>query len=94
MRCAQITREFIQRVMADKDTTRRVEDTVIGVKFLDRCASARSKPLTAEWGAPVRLRIPTKLGFESAKSIAAASVTNTYPGGYWEDQGYNWFSGS
>jgi DMSO/TMAO reductase YedYZ molybdopterin-dependent catalytic subunit len=23
----------------------------------------------------------------------AMSVTNTYPGGYWEDQGYNWFSG-
>jgi DMSO/TMAO reductase YedYZ molybdopterin-dependent catalytic subunit len=24
----------------------------------------------------------------------AIYVTNTYPGGYWEDQGYNWFSGS
>ncbi|TMH92343.1 MAG: molybdopterin-binding protein, partial [Betaproteobacteria bacterium] len=21
-------------------------------------------------------------------------VTNEYPGGYWEDRGYNWFSGS
>ena len=21
-------------------------------------------------------------------------VTNAYPGGYWEDQGYNWFGGS
>jgi DMSO/TMAO reductase YedYZ molybdopterin-dependent catalytic subunit len=21
-------------------------------------------------------------------------VTNDYPGGYWEDQGYNWFSGA
>jgi len=52
------------------------------------------KPLAPEWGAPVRLRIPTKLGFKSAKNIKAISVTNTYPGGYWEDQGYNWFSGS
>jgi DMSO/TMAO reductase YedYZ molybdopterin-dependent catalytic subunit len=52
------------------------------------------KPLAPEWGAPVRLRIPTKLGFKSAKNISAISVTNTYPGGYWEDQGYNWFSGS
>ncbi len=26
-----------------------------------------------------------------SKTIA---VTNTYPGGYWEDQGYDWFSGS
>ena len=52
------------------------------------------KPLAPEWGAPVRLRIPTKLGFKSAKNIKAISVTNTYPGGYWEDQGYDWFSGS
>lgn len=21
-------------------------------------------------------------------------VTNAYPGGYWEDKGYNWFGGS
>jgi DMSO/TMAO reductase YedYZ molybdopterin-dependent catalytic subunit len=52
------------------------------------------KPLAPKWGAPVRLRIPTKLGFKSTKNICAISVTNTYPGGYWEDQGYNWFSGS
>ena len=32
--------------------------------------------------------------FKSAKNIQAISVTNTYSGGYWEDQGYNWFSGS
>jgi DMSO/TMAO reductase YedYZ molybdopterin-dependent catalytic subunit len=61
--------------------------TILALSFLD-------KPLTPEWGAPVRLRIPTKLGFKSAKNIRAISVTNTYPGGYWEDQGYNWFSGS
>jgi DMSO/TMAO reductase YedYZ molybdopterin-dependent catalytic subunit len=52
------------------------------------------QPLAPEWGAPVRLRIPTKLGFKSAKNVQAISVTNTYPGGYWEDQGYDWFSGS
>lgn len=51
-------------------------------------------PLTPAWGAPVRLRIPTKLGFKNPKNIAAITVSNTNPGGYWEDQGYNWFSGS
>jgi len=51
-------------------------------------------PLTPEWGAPLRLRIPTKLGFKSAKNLQAIEVTNSYPGGYWEDQGYDWFSGS
>jgi DMSO/TMAO reductase YedYZ molybdopterin-dependent catalytic subunit len=61
--------------------------TILALDFLD-------KPLAPEFGAPVRLRIPTKLGFKSAKNIQAITVTNTYPGGYWEDQGYNWFSGS
>ncbi|MDP9928180.1 DMSO/TMAO reductase YedYZ molybdopterin-dependent catalytic subunit [Variovorax paradoxus] len=44
-------------------------------------------------GFPLRLIVPTKLGFKSAKHVAAIFVTNTNPGGYWEDQGYNWFSG-
>jgi DMSO/TMAO reductase YedYZ molybdopterin-dependent catalytic subunit len=61
--------------------------TILTLDFL-------GKPLAPEWGAPVRLRIPTKLGFKSAKNISSIIVTNTYPGGYWEDQGYNWFSGS
>ncbi len=51
-------------------------------------------PLSPMWGAPVRLRIPTKLGFKNPKNIAAITVTNDNPGGYWEDQGYDWFSGS
>ncbi len=51
------------------------------------------KPLEPQWGAPLRLRIPTKLGFKSAKNLQAIEVTNKYPGGFWEDQGYNWFSG-
>jgi DMSO/TMAO reductase YedYZ molybdopterin-dependent catalytic subunit len=40
------------------------------------------------------LRIPTKPGFKNPKFVAALSVTNNYPGGFWEDYGYNWFSGS
>jgi DMSO/TMAO reductase YedYZ molybdopterin-dependent catalytic subunit len=51
-------------------------------------------PLNGLWGAPLRLRIPTKLGFKNPKNLSAITVTNDYPGGYWEDQGYNWFSGS
>jgi len=51
------------------------------------------KPLDPPWGAPLRLRIPTKLGFKNPKHIAAMTVTNDYPGGYWENQGYNWYSG-
>jgi DMSO/TMAO reductase YedYZ molybdopterin-dependent catalytic subunit len=50
--------------------------------------------LPPEYGFPMKLRMPTKLGFKNPKHIVALFVTNTYPGGYWEDQGYNWFSGS
>ncbi len=53
-----------------------------------------NKPLPTGFGYPLRLRIPTKLGFKNPKFITALFVTNDYPGGYWEDQGYNWFSGS
>ncbi len=61
--------------------------TILALDFVGR-------PLAPEWGAPVRLRIPTKLGFKSAKNLQAITVTDTYPGGYWENQGYDWFSGS
>jgi DMSO/TMAO reductase YedYZ molybdopterin-dependent catalytic subunit len=52
-----------------------------------------AEPLSAKYGYPLKLRVPTKLGFKNPKHIAAVFVTNTNPGGYWEDQGYNWFSG-
>ena len=60
--------------------------TILALDFL-------GNPLPRSFGAPMRLRIPTKLGFKNAKFITAIEVTNRYPGGYWEDQGYNWFAG-
>jgi DMSO/TMAO reductase YedYZ molybdopterin-dependent catalytic subunit len=50
--------------------------------------------LPAEYGFPMKLRIPTKLGYKNPKHIVEIFVTNTFPGGYWVDQGYNWFGGS
>lgn len=50
--------------------------------------------LPARYGYPMKLRMPTKLGYKNPKHIQAIFVTNTCPGGYWEDQGYNWFGGS
>lgn len=52
------------------------------------------QPLPPRYGLPMKLRMPTKLGYKNPKHIQAIFVTNTYPGGYWEDQGYNWFGGS
>ncbi|HLX12620.1 MAG TPA: molybdopterin-dependent oxidoreductase [Bacteroidota bacterium] len=54
---------------------------------------AYGKPLSLEHGAPVRIVMPTKLGYKSAKWINQITVTNDKPGGYWEDQGYDWFGG-
>jgi DMSO/TMAO reductase YedYZ molybdopterin-dependent catalytic subunit len=49
--------------------------------------------LSRKYGFPMRVRIPTKLGFKNPKYVMELAVTNKYLGGYWEDQGYNWFSG-
>ena len=50
--------------------------------------------LPPQYGYPMKLRMPTKLGYKNPKHIVALFVTNTNPGGYWEDKGYNWFGGS
>ncbi|RDK05399.1 molybdopterin-dependent oxidoreductase [Cupriavidus lacunae] len=50
--------------------------------------------LPAKYGFPMKLRIPTKLGYKNPKHIVAIRLTNAFPGGYWENQGYNWFGGS
>lgn len=50
--------------------------------------------LPPEYGYPMKLRMPTKLGYKNPKHIMEIFVTNQNPGGYWEDQGYNWFGGS
>jgi DMSO/TMAO reductase YedYZ molybdopterin-dependent catalytic subunit len=57
------------------------------------CYEAYSKPLALQHGAPVRMVMPTKLGYKSAKWLMKLVITNEKPGGYWEDQGYDWFAG-
>lgn len=49
--------------------------------------------LPRKYGFPMKCRMPTKLGFKNPKHVTAIYVQNNNPGGYWEDQGYNWFSG-
>ncbi len=49
--------------------------------------------LPLAYGYPMKIRIPTKLGFKNPKHVVAMEVTNKDLGGYWENQGYNWFSG-
>jgi len=55
--------------------------------------TAGDEILPAKFGFPLKIRIPTKLGFKNPKWVTAIYVTNTQPRGFWSDRGYNWFSG-
>jgi DMSO/TMAO reductase YedYZ molybdopterin-dependent catalytic subunit len=59
------------------------------------CWEMYDRPLTREHGAPLRLNIPTKVGYKQAKYLTDLKVTNILDGkvGYWEDQGYSEFYG-
>ena len=58
------------------------------------CYEMYDRPLTREHGAPLRLQIPTKVGYKQAKYLTSLSVTNVLTRvGYWEDQGYSSFYG-
>jgi DMSO/TMAO reductase YedYZ molybdopterin-dependent catalytic subunit len=50
--------------------------------------------LPRKYGFPMKIRIPTKLGFKNPKHVMELAVINNYNPGYWEEQGYNWFSGN
>jgi DMSO/TMAO reductase YedYZ molybdopterin-dependent catalytic subunit len=51
-------------------------------------------------GAPLRVRIEQQLGYKMAKYIRAIEIVDSFAkiaggnGGYWEDQGYDWYAGS
>jgi DMSO/TMAO reductase YedYZ molybdopterin-dependent catalytic subunit len=56
-------------------------------------------PLPVENGAPLRLRIENQLGYKHAKYIRSLEFVASFEkiaggkGGYWEDQGYEWYAG-
>ena len=57
------------------------------------------KPLDVPHGAPLRLRFERQLGYKQAKYIERIELVESLKGigggkgGYWEDQGYEWFAG-
>jgi DMSO/TMAO reductase YedYZ molybdopterin-dependent catalytic subunit len=56
-------------------------------------------PLEVAHGAPLRLRVERQLGYKMAKYVMAIEVVDSFAsihggrGGYWEDQGYDWYAG-
>lgn len=58
------------------------------------CYEMYDQPLTREHGAPLRLRVPTKIGYKQAKYLSSLRVTDILTRkGYWEDQGYSSYYG-
>ena len=56
------------------------------------CYEMYGQPLLPGHGAPLRLLLPTKIGYKSAKYLTSIEVTNVLRRrGYWEDQGYPWY---
>jgi DMSO/TMAO reductase YedYZ molybdopterin-dependent catalytic subunit len=57
------------------------------------------KPLPIKNGAPIRLRVERQLGYKHAKYVMRLELVASFAhiaggnGGYWEDQGYEWYAG-
>ena len=56
-------------------------------------------PLPVANGAPLRLRVERQLGYKHAKYVTAIALVDSFgnvaggKGGYWEDNGYQWYAG-
>lgn len=49
--------------------------------------------LHPDHGAPVRVYSAVKLGYKNVKYLTEVNFLPNRTGGYWEDQGYEWFAG-
>jgi DMSO/TMAO reductase YedYZ molybdopterin-dependent catalytic subunit len=70
----------------------RHPQTILAMRMNDQ-------PLPPDHGGPLRLKVATQLGYKSAKWVSRIEVVGTFAhiyagrGGYWEDQGYEWYAG-
>ena len=49
--------------------------------------------LNPAWGAPARIYSPVKLGYKNTKYLTRIMFLPRRTGGYWSDQGYEWYGG-
>jgi DMSO/TMAO reductase YedYZ molybdopterin-dependent catalytic subunit len=50
--------------------------------------------LSPRYGAPARLHSPVKLGYKNTKYLTRVVFLPERNGGYWSDQGYEWYGGT
>jgi DMSO/TMAO reductase YedYZ molybdopterin-dependent catalytic subunit len=50
-------------------------------------------PLRTDHGAPLRVYSAVKLGYKNVKYLTEVNFMPNRTGGYWENQGYEWFAG-
>lgn len=55
---------------------------------------SRGEWITPGQGAPARLHSPVKLGYKSVKYLTRVAFLPRRTGGYWSDQGYEWYAGT
>jgi DMSO/TMAO reductase YedYZ molybdopterin-dependent catalytic subunit len=55
---------------------------------------SRGEWISAMHGAPARLHSPVKLGYKSVKYLTRVTFLPHRTGGYWSDQGYEWYAGT
>ena len=69
-----------------------VDQTIMAYELND-------KALPVANGAPLRLRVERQLGYKHAKYVMRMELVESFAkiaagkGGYWEDQGYEWYAG-
>jgi DMSO/TMAO reductase YedYZ molybdopterin-dependent catalytic subunit len=51
------------------------------------------QPLTVEHGAPLRLKVPVKLGLRNVKAITGITYSAEEPRDYWAQYGYSSYDG-
>jgi DMSO/TMAO reductase YedYZ molybdopterin-dependent catalytic subunit len=74
-----------------------MDDAYHGQTILSYALNDHTLPIAN--GAPIRLRVERQLGYKMAKYVMAIELVSSFDhigggkGGYWEDQGYEWFAG-
>ena len=92
----------LDQMDADDDDTQYYESVDLDDAFHEQTILAwelNGKPLPVENGAPLRARIERQLGYKQPKYLERVELVASFDkiaggkGGYWEDQGYNWYGG-